>query len=210
MATLDLYADTGTTAVRIYQGNGPVQRWQDDGEGLSAGIKVSRTAGIVPFTVFVEPVITPAEWGLKDEHDVYHELDYKWNSDRDGHAPAKFDKCPAFFDQLNWRDRRIGYGPKMAFVYETPGDFVLELEVRDRKGRVKTATVDITASEADTTFADLQTIVVKADGNYTGAPAGAVRVRKLAEAKPTMPASNLKKNLNRPRAKAVFRTSAST
>jgi hypothetical protein len=120
------------------------------------GIKASRTSGIAPFTVFVEPVVSG--WEVDDE---YHDLDYKWHADFKGNAPATFDKCPAFFDQLWGRDRRIGYGPRMAFVYETPGTYELVLEVRDRKGRVKLSEPVTITANSRASFTEAQTFVVK-------------------------------------------------
>ncbi|MEM7204037.1 MAG: PKD domain-containing protein [Planctomycetota bacterium] len=89
----------------------------------------------------------------------FHDLRYAWDfSDRGSrHSTAT--------------------GPIAAHVFEQPGTYTVTVSVTDDQSGTRTRTIDIVVEDPAVVFPGQKTVCVSANGDFTGAPAGAKRVR---------------------------------
>lgn len=136
---------------------------------LNASITVNEgEAGrnYAPHGVVMEGVVTGAFAGseLTDQYwdASIHRLTYVWDSG-DVHAGDYL-----YSERLNIKDRRIGHGKTMTFVYRKPGVYTAQLIVYDQDGNWGTASVEITVNQA--LFSPDRTVVWAGDGDFDHAP----------------------------------------
>ncbi|MEM6421654.1 MAG: hypothetical protein AAF698_03620, partial [Pseudomonadota bacterium] len=123
-------------------------------------IKLSRSDIVAPAGVHVE--IT----GLSEEEILSSDVLWDFGEDYD------FDALP--IESPVERSARFSRGHVAAHVYQTPGTWVISVEVRDRRGDRRTAQATVTVQDPDVAYAGTLTMAYAADGDFTGAPAGAI------------------------------------
>lgn len=79
-------------------------------------------------------------------------------------------------------DRNIAHGPHAAHVFETPGAYTVTCEARKRGHAPVVQKMTVTVLDPDEVFAGKNTYVVSADGDFSGAPAGARTYRSWKDA----------------------------
>lgn len=132
---------------------------------VEPALAVSRTDGVGPLGVVFDATATTASSG-----DAFNDLLYFFDF---GNSSAGTYEYGLLAGQTN--DRYMG-GPIAAHVYETPGSYTATLWVYDGSKIWGPVTQAITVADPDVVYAGTLTTVVSTDGDFTGAPSGAVQV----------------------------------
>ncbi len=152
---------------------GPFESWQAspaalasgldqaDAEWLAPDLVASRLTGVAPLAVHFDATGTTS---TRTDY-PFHELDYSWH----------FGDVAEGTWQYSGLGRNVDQGPLAGHVYEQPGVYTVTLTVRDGEGLARRQ-VTVEVEDPDVVFAGEATIVFSTDGDFTGAPAGAVQV----------------------------------
>lgn len=125
---------------------------------------VSRTSGVAPLAVHFFADFVGSASG--DERiDRFHHYDYSWD----------FGDAGSGAWGTSGRSKNTAKGPVAVHVYEEPGDYAINLTVRDHGGIVATENYAISVADPDVVYAGTATICVNNDGDglFPGAPVGA-------------------------------------
>lgn len=105
----------------------------------------------------------------------FHEITYVWRVQGSPLAPYSAPQNMV----VGWNDPNVAYGKRAAFCFPDPGTYVVDLWAVDATGTTGTARATVVVAPADSLYPGVRTIVHAADGNFAGAPAGAVQVSGL-------------------------------
>ncbi|SNS78081.1 sialate O-acetylesterase [Tropicimonas sediminicola] len=127
---------------------------------------------IAPAGVFFEAEVT----GIGGEA-PNHELRFKWRFGEVADNPLDLPRNAAIWGNT----LSEAYGPTASHVFTRPGTYTVTCEVTDGS-RTLTGTTEIAIADPDEIYTGSATWVVAADGDFTGAPAGAVQYTDLGAA----------------------------
>lgn len=170
-----------TAALGQLQASADVDAWG----GVASSAKVSIIAkrsfqGIAPEGIWFEAqveefdVAGPAEGAVFDPS--FHEIFYFWSFGDPGQFQAPVNLPLAHADQ------NVAYGKTCGHVFNEPGTYTISVTAIDREGNIATDSMEITVEDPDVLFPSTRTIVLARDGDFTGAPAGAVQLTDLGAA----------------------------
>lgn len=123
---------------------------------------------------------TVSEPGSRNDYDpTAHSLVYVWDfGDPTGAQSDKVVNLPT-----TWNNMNKGEGKYPIHVYDQPGTYTVTCTVYELSGiLVGSNTFSVTVLDPDTVFAGPRTIVVAADSDFTGAPAGSTQETNIADA----------------------------
>ncbi|MEM6421058.1 MAG: PKD domain-containing protein [Pseudomonadota bacterium] len=153
----------------------------------SAEISRRMALGTAPEAIHFRAIATVAGIATAGDRrtawdESFHRLHYRWNFGDAAGASSAHPGCinlPAAHNDLN-----TAFGAEVAHVFTQPGTYTVSLEVRRESdgALVGTDTLQVTVADPAATFPGAQTVVVAADGTFTGAPAGATQVTSLGAA----------------------------
>lgn len=132
---------------------------------VTPSLAVSRVDGVGPLGVVFDATATTASSG-----DAFHDLLYFFDFGDGTSANYTYGTLAG-----TTKNRFVG-GPVSCHVYETPGSYTATLWVYDGSKIWGPVTQAITVSDPDVVYAGALTTVVSTDGDFTGAPSGAVQV----------------------------------
>lgn len=132
---------------------------------VEPSLAVSRVDGVGPLGVVFDATATTASSG-----DAFHDLLYFFDFGDETSANYTYGTLAG-----TTKNRFVG-GPVSCHVYETPGSYTATLWVYDGSKIWGPVTQAITVSDPDVVYAGTLTTVVSTDGDFTGAPSGAVQV----------------------------------
>ena len=133
----------------------------------SVTITPTRVSGLAPFGVFF--AARPQGFGGARPS---IELAAKWSfGDSGTWSELGNDFAPG-------ADRNVAYGFNTGHTFETPGTYTVTVEVTDGSTTVSES-IEITVDDPDVFFSGSSTAVFAADGDFTGAPTGAVQFTDL-------------------------------
>lgn len=132
---------------------------------VTPSLAVSRVDGVGPLGVVFDATATTASSG-----DAFHDLLYFFDFGDGTSANYTYGTLAG-----TTKNRFVG-GPVSCHVYETPGSYTATLWVYDGSRLWGPVTQAITVSDPDVVYAGTLTTVVSTDGDFTGAPSGAVQV----------------------------------
>ncbi len=122
---------------------------------VKVNLKASVTKGVAPLSVFFDASGTTSP----DVTKPFHHLLYRWDF---GDSSSK---------------RPTATGPLAVHVFQKPGSYTVKLTVRSPKGEEVHSTKTIVVEDPDKVYSGANTICFSNDGDFTGAPAGAKKVR---------------------------------
>lgn len=157
----------------------PIAGRPRDPSSVSGAIVASRVTGVAPMGVFLEA----GQSGFATTR-PRHELRFKWR------FPTG-DAFGALGGEHPWSvESDVAYGPFAAHVFETPGTHVVVLQVTDGT-QTAIETVEIEVLDPGLMFAGPQTIAISSN-SFDGAPAGAMQVATLADARAFLASSGMR------------------
>ncbi len=117
----------------------------------------------------------------------FHEITYIWTVQGAPLAPynAPENMVPG------WNNPNVTYGKRAAFCFPDPGTYTIVLWAVDASGTTGTTRTTIVVVPADSLYPGDQTIVHASDGNFLGAPSGAVQVSSLSALQSAIQATSL-------------------
>jgi hypothetical protein len=140
------------------------------GAGLAAAdgavqpvIAASRPSGVAPLAVFFDATGTKAA----STPQPFHDLRFDWD----------FNDPSSGVWGTTGRSRNAASGGVAGHVFETPGTFVVRLTVKDPSGASAEAQAKVVVEDPERVFRGEKTICVSSAGDFSGAPAGAVRFK---------------------------------
>ena len=122
---------------------------------LKLNVKAGPTKGVAPLSVFFDATGTTS----RELSKPFHHLLYEWD----------------FADPGSRRPKATG--PMAVHVFEKPGTYKVAISVENPKGEVVKSTQQITVEDPDKVFAGANTICFSNNGDFTGAPSGAKKVK---------------------------------
>ena len=128
----------------------------------AADLILSRTNGVAPLAVFFDASDTTSAVTAIP----FHELDYRWNFGDSGAGAWPTDG----------RSKNEATGPVAAHVFETPGVYTVTLIVSDIQAQQTTQQMVVTVDDPAVVFAGANTICFSQNGDFSGAPAGALQI----------------------------------
>lgn len=131
------------------------------GDSISVDVVANRLSGVAPLSVFFDASGTVAT----DLERPFHELGYCWNFG----DPSAGDFATTGLSKNRAR------GPVAGHVFESPGEYEVELYVRDQAGRVAAETVTVSVEDPDEVFAGSNTVCFS-PSDFAGCPEGAEQV----------------------------------
>lgn len=136
---------------------------------ITIGITRSATAGVAPLGVFFDAKATTSTHTT----DHFRSLDFEWDFGDTGAGNWGYGNQVS----TTVRSRNKAIGPVAAHVFETAGEYTVQLTVRavnpaDDSIVTKTTTVAISVTDPDTVYAGTATVCISQTGNFTGAPSG--------------------------------------
>jgi hypothetical protein len=130
---------------------------------ITPDIETNLTSGVAPLPVFFDAKGTTGTGVTLP----YGELAYAWDfDDADGESwdrGAVQNGGEAF-------PKRLGLGPVECHVYETPGDYEAQLQVRDPNKKMASDAVAITVTDPETVFSGANTVLVSTGSDFTRDP----------------------------------------
>lgn len=103
-----------------------------------------------------------------------HDLYYEWNFGDPGEYTIPVNTVPEH------KNANLGYGPLVSHVFKSAGTYTVTLRVTERSsGKTATASYKVITGDADAVFSGANTLFVDSQGNYSGAPSGAVGYASL-------------------------------
>jgi hypothetical protein len=125
---------------------------------IEISLEPSRTSGVAPLAVFLDTIGTVAD----STSAPFHDLGYCWNfgDPRSGAFPT------------TGLSRNEAMGPVASHVFEEPGEYAVQVSVRDANGRVASKGVLITVEDPEVVFAGASTVCFSVAGDFTGCPDG--------------------------------------
>jgi PKD repeat protein len=132
---------------------------------INIDIVPNKTKDVAPFKLFVDASGTTAA-GVEDAW-AFHDLHYVWD----------FGDPSSGTWATNGKSRNNGFGATYGHVFERPGRYTVTLTVSNPlTGDTATDSFSITVEDPDKCFAGENTICVSTNGNFSGAPDGALLV----------------------------------
>ena len=134
-------------------------------------IRPNRRAGIAPAGIYFE-----AEATGFDVPNPYADLRYVWSFD----DPGSYGRLAG--SDMPWpNDRNIAYGPHCSHVFSASGRYRVRCEALSREMALAgtppvIAEIEVVISDANQVFPATSTICIAPDGNFEGAPEGALKV----------------------------------
>lgn len=111
----------------------------------------------------------------------FHEIYYRWTVR--GTPLTSNNRAASILTQ--WDEPNVAYGKKVAFCFDAPGSYIVDLWAIDRYGNSASASSStVVVRDPDTAFSGTNTICYSEAGDFTGAPSGAQQVttRSAADA----------------------------
>lgn len=105
----------------------------------------------------------------------FHEITYIWTVR--GRPLQPFDAPDNMVTE--WNDPNTAYGKKVAFLFQEPGTYTVDLWAIDALGTTATAEVTLTVVDADTIYPGTRTICFSTDGDWTGEKPGCQRISSV-------------------------------
>ncbi|CUH40848.1 hypothetical protein JSE7799_03588 [Jannaschia seosinensis] len=133
-------------------------------------LEKSRDTGIAPAGM----VFSALGLGF-DTTRPYHDVHYTWSfSD-----PGQYSRLGSDFPWKN--DRDIAYGPVATHTWDMPGTYTVNCIAR-HGGQAATVTFNVIIADPAAAFPAIRTICVSQNGNFDGAPDGAMQVTSMLQA----------------------------
>ena len=151
------------------------------GTGAAIAINVTRGADqVAPDAIFFEASPSGFAAGAAGAGEVYapedHDIHYTWSFSDPGTYGAPVNLVAG----LN--DRNKAYGRKVWHCFTQPGTYTVSVTAVDRAGNSATASTDVTVGDPAVAWSGSATLCVALDGDFTGAPSGAVQYTTLSAA----------------------------
>ena len=127
-----------------------------------AHLIAGRSNGVAPLAVFFDASDTTSDVTAIP----FHDLGYRWDFGDPGSGVWSTDG----------KSRNVATGPVAAHVFESPGEYAVTLTVRDSAGTEAVREMMITVADPAVVFAGANTVCFSRDGDFSGAPAGALLV----------------------------------
>ena len=156
---------------------GSVESWQTT-NGASVDIELdSRLISVAPAQVWLKAVNHSGLAAFDDNGTVYdgahHEYFHVWSING---KPLSAFSAPVNM-VTGWNNPNVAYGREVAFCLTEPGNYVIDLWVVDKNGvTASKSTETITVVDSAEMYPGAGTICVAQDGDFTGAPSGAVEI----------------------------------
>lgn len=129
---------------------------------ITASMVASRTTGVGPLLVHFDATATTST----ETSNPFRDLAYEWDFGPDVTG--------------NWSvtgfAKRHAQGPVAGIVFETPGDHIVTLTIRDAAGNSRSLQETIVVDDPDVVFASTATVCISQAGDFTGAPSGAQQI----------------------------------
>lgn len=125
--------------------------------------------GVAPFSVLFHGCNTTDT----ETTNPFRNCAYVWNfGETTGPGVAAWGQGADPTQSRNW-----SYGPVGGHVYETPGTYIVTLQVTSAvTGNISAVTTTITVLDPAVVYAGTKTVCVSTSGNFTGAPSGCVQL----------------------------------
>lgn len=170
-----------TAALGQLRASAEVEAWG----GVQSSAKVSIVAkrsfeGIAPEGIWFEAEVDEFDVGGPADGETfdpsYHEIFYFWSFGDPGQfqAPVNLPEAHA--------DKNVAYGKTCGHVFNDPGTYTISVTAIDRQGNIATDSMEITVEDPDVAYQATRTVVLAKDGNFDGAPAGAIRLTDIGAA----------------------------
>jgi len=132
--------------------------------GMYDSVTASRTTGVAPLSVHFSTNFS----GEPEEARAFHIYDYTWD----------FGDPSSGVWGTTGKSKNTAKGGIAAHVFETPGNYLVTLTVRDQTGVIDTRSFSISVQDPDVYYAGLKTTCVNplGDMDFSAAPSGARQI----------------------------------
>lgn len=170
--TFEGFANGAQVALSVSQNeqtrSGSVASWGQSGVGSVNIVPFFSGNAIAPMPVWFEATnVTgfaaqdgPAPGEVYDPS--FHEVTYVWTVTRPAGASGTY--APSLNMPDAWNNRNVAYGKQVAFVFDAPGDYMIDLWAIDAQGTTASASTTFTVGNPDTAFAGNRTILYDPSG----------------------------------------------
>lgn len=161
------------------------------GQGASGNVEIQTiapTSLAAPSAVWFEAINTsgfnvadgPAPGETYDPS--FHEITYIWTVR--GKPLTAFTAPENMVD--GWNDPNLAYGKKVAFLFNDPGSYTVDLWAVDPTGATAIAEASVTVADPDVLYSGSNTVCVSLNGGWAGEKPGCQRVTSLAGLESTL------------------------
>jgi len=134
--------------------------------GLFMAINISlipnQTEGVAPLAVLFDASATTST----TSENTFHDLSFEW----------KFERRSNERWEHSYRRTSKDFGPIVGHVFTDPGTYRVRLKVKNKEGEIAVKRIKILVKDPNRIFYGNNTICVSQDGNFQGAPNGAMHL----------------------------------